>query len=422
MDIEDPNRETPAKRGRPPSPALELKDLQGFKFFQRMKGLFGTLHGCAAHPNRKLFFDEYVLAVLFYFFNPAITSLNALRQATDFDKVQKVLGIRRMSQGSMSESVRVFDPDLVAKVFQERAAGAPERACDPGLKDLRQVLTVVDGTLLRALPRMTWAVWLGDRERGVRAHVHFEVVKQTAVRVYLTPGSGAENECLKMHLEPGRLYVFDRGFRDFRLYQNIVDADSSFVARLGDNAVYEVLEQKALTPEATAAGVISDRIVRLGGRQVREKFDRPVRRVEVYVPQKAPRGLGYPVKQVNPKTKTYREPTGQAMIVPIATDRLDLPADVIALIYLHRQKVELFFRFLKAVLGCRHLLSDSIEGISVQVYCALIATLLLAEYTGLAASKRTFTLVVLYLQGWVQDHELVREIAKLKEKTASKKV
>ena len=421
MDIEDPNREAPAKRGRPPSPALELKDLQGFKFFQRMKGPFGTLHGCAAHPNRKLFFDEYVLAVLFYFFNPAITSLNALRQATDFDKGQKVLGIRRMSQGSMSESVRVFDPDLVAKVFQERAAGAPERACDPGLKDLRQVLTVVDGTLLRALPRMTWAVWLGDRERGVRAHVHFEVVKQTAVRVYLTTGSGADNECLKLHLEPGRLYVFDRGFRDFNLYQKIVQADSSFVARLGDNAVYEVLEVKPLTPEGKAVGVISDRIVRLGGRQVREKFDRPVRGVEVYVPQKAPRGLGYPVKQVNPKTKTYREATGQAMIVPIATERLDLPADVIALVYLHRQKVELFFRFLKAVLGCRHLLSDSIEGVSVQVYCALIATLLLAEYTGLAVSKRTFTLVVLYLQGWVQDHELVREITKLKEQVASKK-
>jgi hypothetical protein len=421
VDIEDPNLETAPKRGRPPSPALEVTDLKGFKFFERVKGLFSTLHGCAAHPNRKLFFDEYATAVLFYFYNPAITSLNDLRQATDFEKVQKALGLRRMSQGSMSESVRVFDPALVAKVFEERAASAAKRACDPRLKDLRQVLTVVDGTLLRALPRMAWAVWLGDRERGVRAHVHFEVVKQTAVRVYLTPGSGAENECLKTHLEPGRLYVFDRGFRDFDLYQKIVQADSSFVARLGDNAVYEVLEEKPLTPEAKTAGVISDRIVRLGGRQVRKKFDRPVRLVEVYVPQKALRGLGYPVKQVNPKTKTYREPAGQAMIVPIATDRLDLPADVIALAYLHRQKVELFFRFLKTVLGCRHLLSDSIEGISVQVYCALIATLLLAEYTGLAPSKKTFMLTALYLQGWVQDHELVRVIAKLKEQTVSKK-
>jgi hypothetical protein len=57
VDIEDPNLETPPKRGRPPSPALELRDLQGFKFFERMRGLFTTLHACAAHPNRQLFFD-----------------------------------------------------------------------------------------------------------------------------------------------------------------------------------------------------------------------------------------------------------------------------------------------------------------------------------------------------------------------------
>jgi hypothetical protein len=96
VDIEDSNPETPAKRGRPPSPELELEDLQAFKFSERIKGLFSTLHGCAAHPNRQLFFDEYATAVLFYFFNPAITSLNDLRQATDFEKVQKALGIRRM--------------------------------------------------------------------------------------------------------------------------------------------------------------------------------------------------------------------------------------------------------------------------------------------------------------------------------------
>ncbi len=94
----------------------------------------------------------------------------------------------------------------------------------------------------------------------------------------------------------------------------------------------------------------------------------------------------------------------------IATDRLDLPADVIALIYLHRWKIELFFRLLKSVLGCRHLLSDSIEGVSIQVYAALIAVLLLAEYTGLPARRRTYELVTLYLQGWVSDAEFIREI------------
>ena len=405
-----------------PPDAKELTegDLQGFRFFKRFKGLLDVLRPCAAHPNRLLHYDEYAMAVLFYFFNPAISSLRGLHKASGFEKVQKALGIRRMSLGSMSESVRVFDPKLLARVFEGLAQRAPQRGCDPRLKELRQVLTVVDGTLLPALPRMTWAVWMGDTDRAAKAHVQFEVIKGAPSAVEITAGVAAENERLKASLRPGRLYVLDRGFRDFNLFQKIVEADSSFVVRLGNNAVYETLEEKPLTAQATAAGVASDRIVRLGGKKTRGKFDRPARLIVLHVPAKPPRGLGYPVKKVSSK-KTFREPPGQAYDMIIATDRLDLSADVIALIYLHRWKVELFFRLLKSVLGCRHLLSDSIEGVSIQVYAALIAVLLLAEYTGLPAGKRTFELVTLYLQGWVSDAEFTRELSHLQAQAASKK-
>jgi hypothetical protein len=406
--------------GPPSTGELTEADLQGFRFFKRLQGLLDALRPCAAHRNRRLHYDEYAMAVLFYFFNPAIQSLRGLQKASGFEKVQKALGIRRMSLGSMSESVRVFDPALLAEVFEDLARRAPERRCDARLKDLRQVLTVVDGTILPALPRMTWAVWLSDTDRGAKAHVDFEVLKGAPCGVEITAGAAAENERLKARLQPGRLYVLDRGFRDFNLFQRIVEADSSFVVRLGRNAVYETLEEKPLTAEATAAGATSDRIVRLGWKKIRDKFDRPVRLVIVHVPAKPPRGLGYPVKKVSSK-KTFREPRGQAYDLILATDRLDLPADVIALIYLHRWKVELFFRLLKSVLGCRHLLSDSIEGVTIQVYAALIAVLLLAEYTGLPARRRTFELVSLYLQGWVTDAELARELASLKQKAASEK-
>jgi len=200
----------------------------------------------------------------------------------------------------------------------------------------------------------------------------------------------------------------------------ILEAGSSFVARLPDNAVYDVLEDKPLSPEAVKAGVRSDRLVRLGCEASREKFDRPVRLVEVRVPECPPRGLKIPVKQVSSK-KTYREPVGHAHTLLLATDRTDLPADVIALIYQHRWKVELFFRLLKSVMGCRHLLSDSFEGVSIQVYSALIATLLLAEYTGVAPRKRAYFIVAMYLQGWVTDEEFVREIERLKQQDSLKK-
>jgi hypothetical protein len=318
-----------------------------------------------------------------------------------------------MSLGSMSESVRLFEPELLEQVFERLASESAERAADPRLKDLRQVLTVVDGMILPALPRMAWAVWLRDTDRGVRAHVQFEVLKGVPAQVALTPGTASEVEQLKRNLRPGRLYVVDRGYRDSELFAQIVAADSSFVARLADNSVCETQEECALTPEAVQAGVIRDRVVILGCPKSREKFQRPVRLVEVLVPAQPPRGLKYPVKQVSSK-KTFREPVGEPYTLRLATDRLDLPSDVIALIYLHRWKVELFFRLLKSVFGLRHLLSDSYEGVSIQVYAALLATLLLAEYTGLAASKRTYELVALYLQGWVSREELLRELDKIR--------
>ncbi len=415
----DPTPATRLRRGPKPQAPLAVEDLQGFKFFKRLRGLLESLRGCAAHRNRKLFYDEYAVAVLFYFFNPAITSLRDLQTATEFEKVQKALGLRRMSLGSMSESVRVFEPALLEAVFEEMAANASERAVDPRLKDLRQVLTLVDGSILRALPRMAWAVWLRDTDRGAKAHVQFEVLKGAPVAVQVTPGQSSEIEQLRATLKAGRLYVVDRGYRDFRLMQAILDADSSFVIRLHANVVYEVLEERPLTDEARKANIVSDRVVRLGGKLSAKKLHQPVRLVEVRVPAKPPRGLGYPVKKVSSK-KLYREKPGEAYTLILCTDRLDLPADVIALIYLHRWKVELFFRLLKSVFGLRHLLSDSYEGVSIQVYAALIATLLLAEYTGLAASKKTYLLVTLYLQGWASLEELQRELELMKAKAASK--
>lgn len=409
------DHEPPPPRRKPgpePRPELREEDLQGFKFFQRVRTLVATLHGCAAHPNRRLFYDEYATLLLFYFFNPALTSLRGLQRASEFGKVQRVLGLRRMSLGSMSESVRLFDPDLLATLFERLAAAAPARLDDPRLRDLKQTITACDGSVFRALPRMAWALWLGDTDRGVRAHVQFDVARATAVRMDLDVGNSSEVAALRARLEAGRLYVLDRGYRAYDLLQDILEAGSSFVIRLHGNLVHEVIEEQTLSDRAQEAGVTFDAVVRLGGKASREKLTAPVRLVRLHVPARPPRGLGCPVKRVA-STKDRRRERGEAYDLWIATDRLDLDADLIALIYRYRWKIELFFRLIKSVFGCRHLLSDSIEGISIQLYGALIASLLLAEYTGRRPSKRVFELLALYLQGWVDEDELREHLARL---------
>ena len=55
--------------------------------------------------------------------------------------------------------------------------------------------------------------------------------------------------------------------------------------------------------------------------------------------------------------------------IRLITDKLDVPADLIAYIYSLRWLIELFFKMFKHLLGCRHLLSTKQNGVEIQVYC-----------------------------------------------------
>jgi len=78
-------------------------------------------------------------------------------------------------------------------------------------------------------------------------------------------------------------------------------------------------------------------------------------------------------------------------------------------------QIELFFRWFKCVLGRRHLLSESQAGLTVQVYVALIANLLLTLWTGKKPTKRTFEMFCLFFMGWASEEELQKHLERLKE-------
>ena len=74
-------------------------------------------------------------------------------------------------------------------------------------------------------------------------------------------------------------------------------------------------------------------------------------------------------------------------VLRIVTDLLDVPAEVVAFLYQYRWTIEVFFRFLKQILGCRHLLSTRREGVQIQIYAAVICCLLLNTLTGAQADQ-----------------------------------
>jgi IS4 transposase len=90
----------------------------------------------------------------------------------------------------------------------------------------------------------------------------------------------------------------------------------------------------------------------------------------------------------------------------IATNRLDLPAELIAGIYRQRWLIEMFFRLFKQILGCRHLISDKHNGVEIQAYCGMLVCLLILLYTGQKPNKAMFHMAYFFIIGLASLKEL----------------
>jgi len=383
---------------------LQENDVRCLGHLRRVFDLLDALHdeGRARDTagNRELFFDGYVKLVLLYVWNPLIDSVRMLREATGLENVAKTLGVKRFSLGSFSEAPRAFDPERLKPVIEELAGRLHPTHDDPRLGGLKHALTLVDSTVLTALARLARsAAGLDARYNtaqdgravyGWRLHTQLDLATFRPRRIERTgarnAGPDREHNVLRRNLEPGRCYVGDGGYADRSLYDDIVDVQSSYVIRMRADSVFDVLEERPLSGEALAAGVVRDAVVTPGGGR------HPVRVVAA---------------RVEPHPRRTRKGTKQCDLILLATSLIDLPAELVTLIYLYRYTVELFFRVFKQLLGLRHLLSQRGPGIDVQVYCTAIVCLLICLMTGKRPNKSNRNLIGFYLIGWATERELI---------------
>lgn len=388
------------------------------KQLRRVAGLLSALHdaGCTRDKagNRELHFDDYVLLLLLYLFNPMIDSMRMLQQVAELPEVQKRLGIKRFSLGSFSESCRVFKPELLQGVVDQLAGGLLPIERDALLRQLPGKLTLVDSTVIQTLCTVAEAMFLplgdGRHSHAWRLHVQFDVDHHVPAAWEITApkntGKSDEKSVLRRTLSAGHTYVMDRWYAQFTLWNDIKAAGSSYVCRVRDNSAYDVLEDRPLDQAAMDAGVISDQIVRIGlSKKPDQRADHPTRLICIACTPHQKRGKGrrHGCGQTGPTSDgTLR----------IVTDLTDVPAHVIAFLYEYRWMIEVFFRFLKQTLGCRHLLSTRIEGIQIQIYAAVICCLMLNTLTGKKPTKWHVMLMSLYLQGLASDDDVLKELNK----------
>jgi hypothetical protein len=396
------------------------KDVQGLKYFARLIPLLDRLHdtGCQrdAAGNRRLFFDDYAKLVLLYMWNPLIGSLRTLQQVISLPRVFKALGIRRFSLGSFSEAPAVFDPQLLKGVIDELAGELRPLSLNPRLGEVKRALKLADGTILTGLGGLAKAAAAdtcyntarnGRRLHGWRLHMQLDLATFSPGHMDLTgarnAGAQREPNVLGASLKAGCCYVGDCAYSDRGLLGDIVAADSGYVMRVAENIDFEVLEERELSQAALDAGIVRDAIVRLGGADA-PAMNHPVRLVELKV-QPHPHRTRKARKGVfNGTRKSDR--------LLIVTDMTELEVTLVGLVYQQRYSVELFFRFLKQILGMRHLISQRREGVEIQVYCAVIACLMIQLQTGRKPDKRTVEMMGWFFLGLASEQDVIDHLNK----------
>lgn len=357
------------------------------------------LHPSFADVRRQLAASEYLSLFLFGLLNPTVRTMRGLCAASKVRRVQEEVCRRAVSLGSFSETQHLLDPDLLGALLGELGTEALARhpaARAGGLPALQ----AVDATLWEALPRMSWAVWRRQNktQRAVKLELKFHVLSQMPQCPVLAPGRTCERKLWRQQWQAGDFYVADRYYaEDYGIFDELAAAGCSYIIRLRDEAVIHWEEELPLSAADRKAGVVRDGWAILGC-QPRYR-SRRVRVVEI----QAASGRIRLVSDCGPER---------------------LSAALLGQMYRQRWEVELFFRWIKCTLGCRHWLAESERGVTLQVYLALIAAVLLQLYVGERPNKRMMEWIQLYLSGVARLDELERlladELARVRRARAKK--
>ena len=149
--------------------------------------------------------------------------------------------------------------------------------------------------------------------------------------------------------DPGTIVVDDRGYTDYELFGRWTAQGVYFVTRMKENAVYEVVRENRVPQNRH---ILTDTVIELRGLKASDKCPYPLRRIELYHPEK------------------------QEILV-FLTNHMTLGATTVAAIYKDRWQIELFFKAIKQNLKIKTFVGTSANAVKIQIWTALIVMLLL---------------------------------------------
>jgi Transposase DDE domain len=390
---------TPPREAAPPS--FTAGDLGHFRVLREFReALADAQAGVEPHSSfldarRKLELGDYLGLMLFGLLNPIARTLRALSYCSKFEKVRKDVCSSPASLGSLSEAQHLVDVGVLERVLgdlvERRLDEVRQLRQGPASKPVdgkaRQVIEWMahDGSCFPALERMGWALYGSGpkgNSKGVKLHLSFHVEADIPARASICEAAVCERGHLRKKLVRGSAYIADRLYgMEHAFFRELEKNGCLYCIRIKDEAVVDVIEELPVSEQDRRAGVL---------RQCRARL-----------------GLGKRTAQSPEMRLVYvRGVDGMILLLATNLDMDQLGAADVALLYKRRWEIEYYFRWMKCIMGCGHWMAESRNGASIQIYLALIGSLLLQLQLGRRPSKRIWETLQWHQCGMVSDGEL----------------
>jgi len=314
-----------------------------------LKNIMPKVPPLRSRSNKPLAMNtEELLNILTYYHLQEFSSGSELIQALQEDDYARnfVAPAGGIKHSTFFDTVNDRGVEQLLTVFtelQKQAAGIlPSQYSELG------ELVSIDGSLIDSVLSMHWAEYRTNSKKA-KLHLGFDLNHGIPRKLFLTEGSGAERPFVSSIIEPGQTGVLDRGYQAHHLFDQWQKDGCHFVCRIKEATHREIIEE---FPVKENSHVFFDAMVLLGIPNVNQT-------------QKPVHLVGY-----NIDGKSYW----------VATDRFDLLAEQVALVYKLRWDIESFFAWWKRHLKVYHLFARSKNGLMVQILSGLITYLLLAIY------------------------------------------
>ncbi len=257
--------------------------------------------------------------------------------------------IRRSTLADANEkrNARIFEDFAKILIAEARNLYAQEKP----LPEIDAVIYAFDSTTISlCIELFPWAEFR-RKKSGIKLHTLIDLKGNIPSFVLLSQAKMHDVKALDhLPVEPGAIYLVDKGYLDFKRLFRIHQTGAFFVTRLKDNMLYRVV--KSRTVDKTT-GLLCDQSIRLTGSKTSAAYPERLRRVK------------------------YRDSEAN-IVYEFLTNNFTLPALVIAKLYKHRWQVELFFKWIKQHLRIKTFFGTSENAVRIQVWTALSAYLLLA--------------------------------------------